>query len=151
MMLVVVKQGQTEPGPKRDLMLTTVLQTNYTISPVGSPTWCQTGLFCCAEVDTGRPWNLLEDFTCRGRNFTAMRDQNFQDQMSKVDHFLVDGTPDNVQGAKLPADGKADFTEEQLSKQESFSRFIKRKFPSRKASPELIQSIKDRIKMLDSQ
>lgn len=70
--------------------------------------------------------------------------------MRKVDHFLVNGTGDTEPGALSPTDGKADITDE-LSKQESFSRFIKRKFPPRKPSSDLVKSIKDRIKMLDPQ
>jgi hypothetical protein len=117
-------------------------------SPAVSPQWCDIGLFFgrsgqgfryCVEKD-GRP---------RQRNLTAMRDQHFQELMSKADSTLLNGTSQTAKEA-MPVDVKSGILDE-LGKQQSFRQFIKRKLPSRKPSPDLIQSIKDRIKISDPQ
>lgn len=136
-------------GPNAERMLNYFVQ-EIIPSPVVSPPWCDTGLFFnrpgqelfrhCMEKD-GRP---------RQRNLTAMRDQHFQELMSKADSILLNGTSRTAKEATSVVDVKSGILDE-LSKQQSFRKFIKRKLPSRKPSPELIQSIKDRIKITDPQ
>lgn len=117
-------------------------------SPAVSPLWCDTGLFF------GRPGQLFrhcleKEEQPRQRNLSAMRDQHFQELMSKADSTLLNGTSQTAKEV-TPVDVKSEILDE-LSKQQSFRKFIKRKLPSRKPSPELIQSIKDRIKITDPQ
>jgi hypothetical protein len=97
-----------------------------------------------------RPWYLEQCVIPRQHNTTAMRDQHFQELMSKVDFYLLNGTPDTAKDVISSVEAKPEILDE-LSKQQSFREFIKRKLPSRKPSPELIQSIKDRIKVFDPQ
>jgi hypothetical protein len=80
-----------------------------------------------------------------------MRDQNFQELMSKHSTLLPTDGPNgasepkvnNTVGAAKPS------IAEELDSQLSFKSFLKRSIPNRKPSPELIQSIKDRIKIIE--
>ncbi|PSR15283.1 MAG: hypothetical protein DA408_01300 [Bacteroidetes bacterium] len=80
-----------------------------------------------------------------------MRDQNFQELMSNIDHFLPDDGPSNVSettATQHVGEAKPSIVE-QLDSQLSFKQFLKRSIPNRKPSPALIQSIKDRIVLID--
>lgn len=87
------------------------------------------------------------------RNFTAMRDQNFQELMSKfVNRDLLDDGPGSVsetQPYHTVGEAKPSI-EEQLDSQIAFKQFLKRSIPNIKPSSEFIQSIKDRIKIIDA-
>ena len=78
------------------------------------------------------------------RNFTAMRDQNFQELMSKFgNRNLLDDGPGSV-SETLPyhtvGEAKPSI-EEQLDSQLAFKQFLKRSIPNIKPSSEFIQSI----------
>ena len=80
-----------------------------------------------------------------------MRDQNFQELMSNIYHFLLDDGPSNVSETTVTqnvGEAKPSIVE-QLDSQLSFKQFLKRSIPNRKPSPALIQSIKDRIVLID--
>ena len=82
-----------------------------------------------------------------------MRDQHFQDLMSKSDKNLLNDGPGNAsksQSKNYRSAGEAKSTiEEKLDSQLDFKQFLKRSLPNRKPSSEFIQSIKDRIKTIE--
>ncbi len=86
------------------------------------------------------------------RNFPAMRDQNFQDLMRKHNKDLRNDGPGNVSASssQKSADEAQFNIDRELESQTSFKQFLKRSLPNRKPSSEFIQSIKDRIKTIDS-
>lgn len=85
------------------------------------------------------------------RNFPAMRDQNFQDLMRKQNEDLRNDGPGNVSASSQKSTDEAQFNiERELESQTSFKQFLKRSLPNRKPSSEFIQSIKDRIKIIET-
>ncbi|WP_367391936.1 hypothetical protein [Lewinella sp. LCG006] len=82
-----------------------------------------------------------------------MRDQNFQELMSKFgNRNLLDDGPSSVsetQPYHTVGEAKPSI-EEQLDSQLAFKQFLKRSLPNIKPSSEFIQSIKDRIKIIDA-
>ena len=87
------------------------------------------------------------------RNLAAMRDQHFQDLMSKFDNNLLNDGPGNVSETSSSyysvGEAKPSISEE-LDSQLSFKQFLKRSLPNRKPSSEFIKSIKDRIKIIET-
>lgn len=86
------------------------------------------------------------------RNLPAMRDQNFQDLMRKHNKDLRNDGPGNVNASssqKSPDEANFNIDKE-LDSQVSFKQFLKRSLPNRKPSSEFIQSIKDRIKIIET-
>lgn len=82
-----------------------------------------------------------------------MRDQNFQELMSKFgNRNLLDDGPGSVSESQdYHTVGAAKSSiEENLDSQIAFKQFLKRSLPTRKPSSEFIQSIKDRIKIIDT-
>lgn len=107
-------------------------------------------------VSRGHSWlSCFDDgYLPRGqRNFPAMRDQNFQDLMRKHDKNLQNDGPGNATESKrnyyAVGEAKPNIVEE-LNSQLDFKQFLKRSLPNRKPSSEFIQSIKDKIKIIDS-
>lgn len=87
------------------------------------------------------------------RNFTAMRDQNFQELMSKSGNrnLLDDGPGSGNKNRPYHTAGETKPNiEEQLDSQLAFKQFLKRSLPNKKPSSAFIQSIKDRIKIIDT-
>ncbi|MEL7222759.1 MAG: hypothetical protein AAGJ93_15665, partial [Bacteroidota bacterium] len=87
------------------------------------------------------------------RNFSAMKDQNFQNRMSKHD-TLLPSEGNGVANEPKANSSRRGFAprpslDKELDSQASFKAFIKRSIPSKKPSPALIQSIKDRIKIIE--
>lgn len=102
---------------------------------------CRTSSYCCYCGSTLR-WR---------RKFSAMRDQNFQELMSKHITLLPPDGPNSVSETQVNntvGEAKPSIVEE-LDSQLSFRAFLKRSIPNSKPSPELIQSLKDRIKIIE--
>jgi hypothetical protein len=83
-----------------------------------------------------------------------MRDQNFQELMSKFgNRDLLDDGPGSVSETQPYHNSVGEAKpsiEEQLDSQLAFKQFLKRSLPNIKPSSEFIQSIKDRIKIIDA-
>ena len=79
-----------------------------------------------------------------------MRDQNFQDLMSKHNKDLRTDGPGNVNASVNSSDEATFNIDKELDSQLSFKQFLKRSLPNRKPSSEFIQSIKDRIKIIET-
>ena len=120
------------------------------INAVGTSSGDQTAFFVSGGWRTS-------SFSCCGstlrwrRNFPAMRDQNFQELMSKHITLLPPDGPNSVSETQVNntvGEAKPSIVEE-LDSQLSFRAFLKRSLPNSKPSPELIQSLKDRIKIIE--
>jgi hypothetical protein len=132
-------------------MLTNSFSTQKTFYAVAQPPRWFTAFFVLGDLS----WLCcFKGLPPRGRrNFTAMRDQNFQEQMSKFgNQSLPDNGPGSISENKdYHTVGAAKSSiEENLDSQIAFKQFLKRGLPTRKPSSEFIQSIKDRIKIIDT-
>lgn len=126
----------------------TMINRNAVRVPVGSraaffvsPLRKSSKRCCCSSYPWGRS------------NFSAMIDQNFQEMMnSSIDPLLSHDGPSNVseQTSSYPVGEAKPSIVEELESQISFKQFLKRNIVNRKPSPALIQSIKDRIILIDS-
>lgn len=83
-----------------------------------------------------------------------MRDQNFQNLMNDFAKRPVqDHGPQSVSEASRDyevGEAKISRIEEALDNQLAFKEFLKRSLPTRKPTSEFIQSLKDRIKIIDT-
>ena len=72
--------------------------------------------------------------------------------MRKFDQNLLSDGPGNVSQpqANYPTDEAKSNIEKELESQLAFKKFLKRSIPNKKPSSEFIQSIKDRIKIIES-
>lgn len=132
-------------------MLTNSFTTQKSLYAVAQPSRWFAAFFVSGDFS----WSCcFKGLPPRGRrNFTAMRDQNFQELMSKFgNRNLLDDGPGSVSesqdyhtvGAAKPS------IAEKLDSQIAFKQFLKRTLPTRKPTSEFIQSIKDRIKIIDT-
>lgn len=82
-----------------------------------------------------------------------MRDQNFQQLMSAINteplHETVVSSSSSEVLSAYPVGEAKQSTIEELDSQVAFKQFLKRSLPNRKPSKEFIQSIQDRIKIID--
>lgn len=81
-----------------------------------------------------------------------MRDQHFQELMGKVDYTpsILDSGNVSDQTPRV----QASLSEEEAASRKSqlaFRSLLQRKLPARKPSPALIQSLKERIRMIDAE
>ena len=82
-----------------------------------------------------------------------MRDQHFQELMSNFGQrtLLSDGPGSSSESQDYPTVGAAKPSmQDQLDSQVAFRQFLKQRLSNRKPSSEFIQSIKDRIKIIDA-
>lgn len=119
---------------------------------VGSSTGGHTAFFVSDQSQPSISCCLGLNFRWR-RNFSAMKDQNFQERMSKH-NTLLPSDGNGVSNEPKANSSRRGFAprpslDKELDSQSSFKAFIKRSIPSKKPSPELIQSIKDRIKIIE--
>ena len=85
-----------------------------------------------------------------------MRDQHFQELMGKVNFDVTPGILDheygNVSDQSPKAAAGAPSAEEAIQESQlAFRSLLQRKLPPRKPSPDLIHSLKERIKMIDAE
>ncbi len=139
-------------GETTKIMLTNSFSTQNSIYAVVQPSSWATAFFV-SDNDRSWPCCFLGIQRHWQRNFTAMRDQNFQELMSKFgNRNLLDDGPGSVsetQPYNTVGEAKPSI-EEQLDSQLAFKQFLKRSLPNIKPSSEFIQSIKDRIKIIDA-
>lgn len=104
------------------------------------------GSSCCSTYDDECTMSHLRQSL---RNPLAMRDQKFQARMSNFEQVAVGENPETLTQPTVAHQHASPDLEQELDKQAPFQRYIKQHTPTRKPSPALIQSIKDRIKLMD--
>ena len=84
---------------------------------------------------------------CCGQKLGIMRDQHFQDLFSRVTMYLDNELNESAERELLMEIKSNPAYIEVLSQEKSFRDFIKSKIHSRKPSPALIKSIKEKIRI----
>jgi hypothetical protein len=84
---------------------------------------------------------------CRGQKLGIMRDQHFQELITRVTMYLDNELNESAEKQLLMEIKSNPAYIEVLSQEKSFRDFLKSKIHSRKPSPALIKSIKEKIRI----